>query len=207
MSAPASPPNDLTRHQLDELDALLERMLSLPLSPAAPAAWKPAPAADPFPHVAGVPVEVPVPAYGPAAESLPPPVVEVEVADSVIPAAGRFGPVGLAPDTPGEPRTLRGVDAPATPAGFVSAFAPAEAAADPDAVELVHAPPPPVPAPVPFFWWPVAAVNAACESTLALLGPVGLGLLRPEIKHLAGAVGGLLTCGAAAWAVKGYLGR
>ena len=35
MSPPANP-NDLTRHQLDELDALLQRMLSLPLGGASP---------------------------------------------------------------------------------------------------------------------------------------------------------------------------
>ena len=37
MSPPVNP-NDLTRHQLDELDALLQRMLSLPLGGASPGA-------------------------------------------------------------------------------------------------------------------------------------------------------------------------
>src|SRR5947209_8014859 len=48
--ATAPSPNDLTRQQLDELDALLQRMLSLPLD--APSAAGPAPPAAPLPDPA-----------------------------------------------------------------------------------------------------------------------------------------------------------
>jgi hypothetical protein len=51
MSSTTPTPNDLTRQQLDELDALLQRMLSLPLS--APAASPPTPA--PVPQVQPAP--------------------------------------------------------------------------------------------------------------------------------------------------------
>ena len=72
--ATAPSPNDLTRQQLDELDALLQRMLTLPITavdPPPPAAtsgppttanWRadpPAPAPVPAPHLA--PVELPRP--------------------------------------------------------------------------------------------------------------------------------------------------
>src|SRR5262245_12317963 len=45
MSTPPSP-NDLTRQQLDELDSLLQRMLSLPLTGPAEAPPPPAPLVD-----------------------------------------------------------------------------------------------------------------------------------------------------------------
>jgi hypothetical protein len=51
MSSTTPTPNDLTRQQLDELDALLQRMLSLPLNaPPAPAPV-PVPAVQPAPSV------------------------------------------------------------------------------------------------------------------------------------------------------------
>ena len=56
MSPPANP-NDLTRHQLDELDALLQRMLSLPIGGASPGAAAPAdrPAALTLPDIPPLP--------------------------------------------------------------------------------------------------------------------------------------------------------
>ena len=56
MSPPVNP-NDLTRHQLDELDALLQRMLSLPLGGASPGAAAPAdrPAALTLPDIPPLP--------------------------------------------------------------------------------------------------------------------------------------------------------
>ena len=58
--ATAPSPNDLTRQQLDELDALLQRMLSVPLSPVdtplpvgtlpAPTPPAPAPVSAPIPN-------------------------------------------------------------------------------------------------------------------------------------------------------------
>lgn len=56
MSPPVNP-NDLTRHQLDELDALLQRMLSLPLGGASPGAAAPdaRPAALTLPDIPPLP--------------------------------------------------------------------------------------------------------------------------------------------------------
>ena len=53
--ATAPSPNDLTRQQLDELDALLQRMLSVPLAPAD----TPMPASAPPPR--GAPDGPPLP--------------------------------------------------------------------------------------------------------------------------------------------------
>jgi hypothetical protein len=135
MSSPASP-NDLTRHQLDELDALLQRMLSLPLGgPTPDAEPRPAPKPTPATAVTVPPLPLPDLPIGPshwsvAAEARPAhfvvpalPSIEV-VADESEPTA--FGPPRLATvhadETPGEilnpPRTLRGVDAPDRPLGY-----------------------------------------------------------------------------------------
>ena len=79
--------------------------------------------------------------------------------------------------------TLRGVDAPALPAGFRSLLAEAEAEADRPFTPAPTPPPRPVPAPfpvtvdpnppLPVFLWPVVAVNWVLEGLLGLLGPVG----------------------------------
>src|SRR2546423_85779 len=55
--ATAPSPNDLTRQQLDELDALLQRMLSLPLNP--PDAVTPGPHAPGSPAPRGRPAATP----------------------------------------------------------------------------------------------------------------------------------------------------
>ncbi len=59
MSPPVNP-NDLTRHQLDELDALLQRMLSLPLGGASPGPVTP----DDRPAALTMPDLPPLPAPG-----------------------------------------------------------------------------------------------------------------------------------------------
>ncbi len=238
-------PNDLTRQQLDELDSLLQRMLSLPLSgpaedappvpplpplPEPPAGWRadaggppvrpPHLAADPVPAlapVAGPPITFPPEAARPAAEEPdwgpdplarygPPPAADAD---------RPFGPP--APETgvpPAAPGPLRGVDAPALPAGFRSLFAEAEAEVEKVAplTPAPAAPPaPPVPSrisghspsPVPVVLWPLFAVNWVLELLLGLLGPVGAAVTRPAAKHLLGFAGLLLLAAAGAWAARG----
>src|SRR5262245_37512553 len=75
MPAPAVSPNDLTRQQLDELDALLQRMLSLPVSKPATTS----PPRLPDPPVPAMPVRTDPPApprqphfFQPEAERDPP---------------------------------------------------------------------------------------------------------------------------------------
>ncbi len=208
MASPPSPTHDLTRHQLDELDALLQRMLSLPLSAAGPASpgagaptttvplpanWRadPAPAPPRVPHLAAD--------LGRAVarlSPLPPPVVEAEHIPASQEAVPLFGPPAA------EPRTVRGVDAsaytpvdPVTLAPVTSSPAPAPLPAPPPAEDTV-----------PFFAWPVYAANALCEAGLAMAGPPGRVLARPAVKHLLGVAGLLLCAGAVAWAARGPLG-
>lgn len=172
---PSPSPNDLTRQQLDELDSLLQRMLSLPLSappeggpvavpappmpevPAEPSGnWRnDAPAAVKAPYLVGdpAPQTVTVPAWGPEA-----------LAKLAAPAEPRlFGPA--TPETGVPPAgTLRGVDAPALPTNFRSLLGlpddpipvterePEQPVAEPDPVAMgfaarIAAEPPPPPAP------------------------------------------------------------
>jgi hypothetical protein len=241
MSTPPSP-NDLTRQQLDELDSLLQRMLSLPLSGPAEDVPSPAPLAElPTPHGwrtddGGSAIKLPHLIADPAAVAAPVAVSESRAAvesqwgpDPIAryapSAAGDrpFGPptpeTGVPPSAgsayqyslpiPAPGGTLRGVDAPALPAGFRSLLAEAEAEADLPYPPAPTPPPRPVPAPVesrpslPVFLWPVVAVNWVLERLLGLLGPVGAALTRPAAKHLLGFTGVVLLAGAGLWAARG----
>lgn len=147
MSPPANP-NDLTRHQLDELDALLQRMLSLPLGGTSPGAAVP----DDRPAALTLPEIPPLPPAGSGTwrndaaptHRLPhsPQVMgdpntltwghdaapRSTPANFHVPAAVTMLPppsVEVIPDTipmfgppQVEARTLRGVDAPALPADY-----------------------------------------------------------------------------------------
>ncbi len=137
-------PNDLTRQQLDELDALLQRMLSLPLHKSESAKVPPA-APPPLP-------EVPASASRPSvslwrADSAPTPKAPYIAAEPE--PAVAFAPSFTAVAAPteaiarphfhtaptpavdfvpsGGPGTLRGVDAPALPYGHRGAFDPHDA--------------------------------------------------------------------------------
>jgi hypothetical protein len=127
----------------------------------------------------------------------------------VPPSAGPAYQYALPLPAPAGP--LRGVDAPALPAGFRSLLAEAEAEAD-----RPHSPtPPPRPVPAPFpvtvdpnpplplFLWPVVAANWVLEGLLGLFGPVGAALSRPAAKHLLGFVGVFLLAGAGLWTARG----
>jgi hypothetical protein len=125
--ANAPTPNDLTRQQLDELDALLQKMLALPLNkpdeppapprPAAdvPTGWRadrPATAAPPLPHLADPPEPADaaetVAAFGlrrpePAAPPARPPQVLLEPPVSYTPAVPPTPATAYAPPPPPEP--------------------------------------------------------------------------------------------------------
>ncbi|MFO0804674.1 MAG: hypothetical protein U0791_16320 [Gemmataceae bacterium] len=145
--AAAPSANDLTRQQLDELDALLQRMLTLPLSPgeqppAAPQSYAQAPAlrlttAPPEPAKPFVfeppPAPPPLPAPEPAT-----PIIERKV---------------VAPST-----QIRSMPLPAAPKPAATAPAPDSA---------------PPSEPVPFFLWPLVGVNWLFDSIMGLFGPPG----------------------------------
>lgn len=273
MATPPNP-NDLTRQQLDELDALLQRMLALPLNkveastplpstdfvpPPLPdlthseapstsqmvlGAWRSDPATPP----------APIPHYQPSREaSLSPAFTPLTPAKQPAPMRPiehppeeshrpetlmRFFPAEQSPET-GEVRllmpseldeptpamtgTLRGVDAPATPMGFVSAFAhdqdddyPSTADTEPIAeLDFVgHSAFPVITSPVkneprsqwvgpPLLLWPLYVVNLIVEWLLGWFGPLGEGLKQTGMKYLLGLLGLVMLVMAAAWAAMG----
>lgn len=274
MASPHSP-NDLTRQQLDELDTLLQRMLSLPLNkpdavPTPALAELPLPEPPeppPRPPVRPVPRPEPVnwlPAPAePAATSLPMPTPkpapapsgpkrflglpngpEPEPATEYTPRPDDFRtlndllpfpiPDGPHPDDsdfddpihggPGHlSGTLRGVDAPATPAGFRSSMPPAGRQSNAPSVAFLtpppaDAPPPPgmpptdqppaVMTPPPAasgvgLFTPVSLANRVIEGVLGWCGPLGYWLTRPAVKRLLGVTGLGLMAGSAWWVARG----
>lgn len=228
MSTPQSP-NDLTRQQLDELDDLLQRMLTLPVSGATPAP-DPEPVEAPLPEMPAVPSgswrnDAPTLAKSPyLAEPSPSPAAAltpaaIPEAESEFPAWGsdsvaRYGadPVSrlFAPRTP-EPTvptsgTVRGVDAPALPISFRSAL---DEEVEVPAVMAVFTPAPEPIAPVvrsdsvPVVLWPLFALNWILELVLKLFGPLGSVVRFAPTKHFLGLVGIALLAVSAAWAARG----
>ncbi len=228
--APAPGPNDLTRQQLDELDVLLNRMLGLPLDPPAPVPTPPAMSAPPLPDLppgwrldagglrrpdphAGVPLTpafVSLAAVGAVAEApRRSPTVAVEDDAGYDEPVVRFGPPteGTGYPTGPFPRTLRGVDAPALPAGFKPAvYVEPDPTPEPLPVLTRSAPDAPLaprnsPLPVPL--WPLFAINWVLETACGLAGPAGAVAVRPAGKHVLGGLGLVLLAAAAAWTARG----
>lgn len=275
MATPTTPnsPNDLTRQQLDELDTLLQRMLSLPLNkpdattptgqtraelplpepPAPPRPplppvprpepvnWLPAPpepmpapqpkSAHPFLGLTGGPDPEPATEYTPRSS-------ESRTLADLLPFPIPDGPPPdeyeeLLPETPlpGGPGrmtgTLRGVDAPATPAGFRSAMPPAAPQPTGQSMAFLAPPPPDAPPspgpgmtagtpgrPAPVMTPPPPASNVGLlapvslatrliEGILDWCGPLGTWLTRPAVKQLLGVVGLGLLAGSAWWVARG----
>ncbi|OWK36720.1 hypothetical protein [Fimbriiglobus ruber] len=241
-------PNDLTRQQLDELDTLLQRMLSLPTGPgpdaAAPAVRQvpapPLPESPAAPNTGAWRADLAVPGAK-APHHSPEPAAVVRLPEP--PAAKKPDPVTpYAPPTrtpttsdkptnlaetlrlfgssteettalqpassEPQPATLRGVDAPAVPHGFRSAFAPETSFPAPEAapVPLLPAPEAGGAAPksgVPVVLWPLFAANWVLEAILGLFGPLGTLLTHPAMKHLLGWTGVLLIIAAGVWVAQG----
>jgi hypothetical protein len=208
--ATAPSPNDLTRQQLDELDALLQRMLSLPLNPPdavpspaqsspfpeTPAAknWRidpPTPAPIPTPHLiaAPVPVELPVPPR-PAEIYVPP-----EPPAQAAPTAHVPRPE---PVRPPEPAPLPPVRTVAAAPPRVTAPAPPPKPPEAPGPVDVMVPPPPLREAVAFPLWPLVGLNWLADTLLGALGPPGRVLRSGFGKNLLGFIGiGLLLYTAA----------
>lgn len=204
--ATAPSPNDLTRQQLDELDALLQRMLSVPLTdtplpavPARPAEVAPA-RPDPLPMPPSWRADPPLPA---ASSASVPHITFVEPPSSVSPP-----PVPApkpAPPLPKPPAPAPAKAAPPLPKPVAVVPPPLPAPAPPKATaELTPAPDAP---PVPYVFLPLVAVNAVFDAALGLLGPPGRVLRSGFFKHLYGLAGlGLIAYTAARVAqVQGWL--
>ncbi len=213
-------PNDLTRQQLDELDALLQRMLSLPLNKSESVKVPPAP---PLPTPEQPTSRPSVSLW--RADSAPvakPPYIATEPEPAIA-----FSPSFLAvaaPEAPAHSGTLRGVDAPATPHGYNRTFGyhddeSVSTAAVPSThsrYDLADVNPfadsaPVMPAPpmrssssdTPLLAWPLIGANWLIESALAWTGPFGAVARMPVVKHLLGVVGFALLVGAGIWCAKG----
>lgn len=212
-------PNDLTRQQLDELDALLQRMLSLPLNKTDTVKVPPAPAL-PLPEPVASPARASFSLWrADAAPATKSPYIAAEPEPAIAFAPSFAAEVS---SHAGGSGTLRGVDAPATPYGYNRVFdhhdaesaAPVPNAfarydlADVNPFAEAPSPTPVPPAPVrssgvPFFAWPVVACNWMIESALAWTGPVGAVARAAAMKHLLGVVGFGLLVGAGIWTAKG----
>jgi outer membrane biosynthesis protein TonB len=220
MATAAPSPNDLTRQQLDELDALLQRMLSLPLNPPesfAPSAPTPA-YAPPMPVPASMPAPVarevvaPTPAPGPRLLATPvmePPRSAPE--SSPIPVPWKTAAPPAPAPTPAPVSTPRPAPAPmpVQPAPKVEKTARPAPIPTPVPTPAPVKPAPlaiPTPAPVepiaaaprsdpaPFLLAPLVGFNAALNWTLGLFGFPGRVLRSGFVKNLFGLAGlGLLA--------------
>ncbi len=203
--ATAPSPNDLTRQQLDELDALLQRMLSVPLPPDALPAAAPVAAArgaeigtavaDPplppswrvDPPVASRPPIAPAGGFGSgtreappfAAPAEPPSAVALRLEPQAVPAALAQTPAPAAP-----PRTNARAAPPAPLPHVNPTLPPAPAPAPPPtpAPTAVSQPPPKpapafAPAPTPASPPPAAPKASAALTPAPSLPPVPLPLL------------------------------
>jgi hypothetical protein len=183
--------NDLTRQQLDELDALLQRMLSLPINPSDPNAT-PAPAAS-------------LPAFTPP---LPPPLSAppfpsiLPIHQTSLPFAEPYPepPVNRRPDPPMPPPVRPSFPVP-VPAPVV-AKPPAPATRPTPAPQPLPAPPAVLvkPAPIPVSLEPISGIfaplvmlNRGVNRLLGMLGTPGRLLRSGFVKNLLGITGiGLL---------------
>jgi hypothetical protein len=195
MATAAPSPNDLTRQQLDELDSLLQRMLSLPLSPPesfapnAPAqAFAPIPVpvpppVTPAPVPAPLPVPVPAPAPRVFADPVPEPPRPAPEPVPVVPVPA--AELWKAPEPVAVPRPV------AAPVPQVETPAPAKPAPLPFAEPVPAAPPS---EPVPVLFAPLVAFNAVLNWVLGLFGFPGRVLRSGFVKNLFGLAGlGLLV--------------
>jgi hypothetical protein len=179
--ATAPSPNDLTRQQLDELDALLQKMLTgapAPVDtpppaqpmrePPVPPLWRadpPAPVAPPAPHVA---------------RPEPPPVLKFEPKPAPAPVPAVKAPVPA-------PKPVAPTPVPAP--------------------KPVLTPPPPPPEVVPLLLKPSALVTGVFDTACGLFGPLGRVLRSGFFKHMYGLAGlGLIAYTAARVAqVQGWV--
>lgn len=223
MSTPAPPRStgalQAAQQQLDELDVLIQRMLTLPTNPAeelAPPEASATTALSSAPTAAFVETSPPVgeprrledllsglvrtksappPAPEPEVELLPPPLLD--------PLEVEFRPVPLASDLPfeGEDEVLP----PAEPFRTESADQQSEPAVD-EYIEEEPAPPRKEPAHPAERRGPLVRANQAFDRLTYPLGPTGYWLRSAFGRDVLGWAGVLLITGSVAWAVLDWLG-
>lgn len=225
MSAPANP----TRQQLEELDALLQRMLSLPSNqgdadlappppPIAPAAMQPPP----------MPPRQSMPPAPPRRRAEPPSgenAWNVPLPSSGGPAVANGWPVGIEslnvsatstviPKPAQAPARLRvtSVTAPPEPNPVRESVAPAQRLrVEPPPMTIPIPPPRQLPmqpplAPLPFYLWPLGLIDRTIGEAFAAFGPPGRWLGQGGGKLFFGWCGLLMLGAAVIWGVMDYLG-
>lgn len=177
----AASPNDLTRQQLDELDALLQRMLSptQTQTEARQNGWR----ADP-PASVGTPHLAEEPAL--AVAELPASRVAESESSAITAPMPRQASIRLAP----QPTTSNVASLEVAPIDL-AILTPADAHS--------KANPKSLPERGSLVLWPLAAINWFLESVLKLFGPPGEILTRRAGKNLLGMIGILLLLAACCW--------
>lgn len=225
-STPTS--NDLTRQQLEELDALLQRMLSAP--PANPEPSRPAPIETPVVESWRIDRPAPLP---PRLHLVVPdlpasPAAKLPPTPAFVPAEPPIPPTAPVPSLPD--LVLESPEVPVTPS---MPFLPVPAAGTPsdpfiaestaeveipvldrfDPIPLCPSDPEPtttvepleevsLASGIPPAMWPVFAVNWIAEECLKSFG--GESLTKPAAKWAMGVAGILMMIGAAAWTLNGF---
>ena len=220
----AQPPNNQTRHQLDELDALLQRMLALPLAgredgnspqPVVDAAIPLPPTRTTFaePIVRPMPPTPEAPEPGqpsvqgwrvefPHSPEVPPPEAADAPADRAEPSASL--PTSAAVPAPmvfGQPSAPAPADPPVRPPIFDRSFLPPPIPAARLSSRSAAAGPP-----VPTLLWPILALDWIFDSIVCLFGPLGRWLTYPRVRNAMGWLGVLMILGAVGWAVGEWYG-
>jgi hypothetical protein len=202
-TAPSSPPHGgSTRQQLAELDALLQRMLNLPLSGDDPAKSTAAPAVErPAPPP---PVEVaPIPSQWTVELTAPPPAPRTSPTSEAFhlrTAASVTGDIRLTNSGPPIQIFAPPVSAPRPLVVAPSAPQPAQAPAKIPTAPGVVRPRAPV------MLWPLVAINFLGFRLLRLLGPIGRLLERPLGRDVLGALGLIGLAAALTWLALDWFG-
>ncbi|MFO0809506.1 MAG: hypothetical protein U0746_12845 [Gemmataceae bacterium] len=228
MSTTTAVPNNSMRQQLDELDSLLQRMLSLPINqldenqPAAsPRAAAPVAAA---PQVTFVPPP-PKPTAQPAEGWRPPAMVLLADSGPVQPPAApessfdRSWSINLNPQFGSSvlgPAPAPAPVAPARPTAPVPAPTPSSLHIEPIPQPVVRASVP-IPEPVtaytprrdeppPPLLAPLVAFNQLFDAIVGLFGPLGRCVCGPVGRNILGMAGVLMFLGGIAWGLMEYNG-
>ncbi len=220
MSTPPRSTVQASREQLDELDALLQRMLELPVDPSEdPAAASSSNESTKIPPPA--PKEIPAVATiaSPGGLKRPAPPrgytddrgssrtgSEVPKAEAKQPAARRSAqapqkPATVAPSTPTpspEGPTIKivapGEGAPARPPQPSSPTAPGSVGSDVETAVATVVPANGPPAPVAIWQWPLGWLNLMFDFVACRLGPPGRWARQPTGRRILGWIGVALLC-------------